>query len=838
MNPIPNDGARMGDEGESFRCREQVCALKEQLRALKEVILESGGTFTDPLDGPGRVSPGPLQQQASDRDSSSELTSQRDAYYIRVQNLERRVGELLSLCPSERSIEFQDTIARRDSAATNRDRLSHETHHEGGYLSPFRSLTLRLAPESIEADILAELDAAKGEIRTVEADRDALLDENADLRERLNTKLLGYETIIQQRISLQTQRNALENQLDTPGNLGIDIGQPERAAEVTSQEKQELRTSQQVDNSPQSTPTSSGSDEVKAQLAIVRAERDSAIQQNEEARRTLATRTAERNGAHQRMRILEAAAKESQVREAQLQLEIRRKERQEQTEANLLKTEINFCEAERKEIEFLQEELEHAVAAAAKAQHERDAARTEIEALEEENAIANSAAETASDVVVELQQSLEAAKHAALAEREKSEESRRTQNRLRIERETVRIEVAKLKRELSAAHQISMGLVRDSNITVGDLVHTREEKDAALTRLSILQGELNTANKTARELQKALDDCLAKQANGPIDDLALEELNRVIAQRDEALAHVKGLERLLNELEDDYRKNLDQWERQTQRDETEIHASKGRLEDEKKRNKELSDQLKNANAKFKVAETRARIAEEKLEIAEARSEALQIRTQQIEQDLDHSNEDRDELEGVRDSLRAECLRLGATITAVRNEVIRLGGTTVAPDGTVQGEGGWPNKPPFSSPDPSNIPRSPTGKPVPMPEDPDEKGHKPSPYQIRESSVAESTRSRSSSLSSNILSSSSGSESDDSMRERSPSESPFPSPTHKPPPSGSSLLPTLQTSPTMSTQTRPRSTRNPAPDYGGLTRSKSRKREAEPDSEGKGWFKRR
>ncbi|KAG4437203.1 hypothetical protein IFR05_007322 [Cadophora sp. M221] len=839
MNPISHDGAEMEDDEEGFKCREQVRALQEHLRALKEVILESSDTFTNPLDSPSQLSPSPLQQQDSDREIFSELKSQHDSYYIRVQNLERRVEELLSLCPNERGFEVQDTIARRGSAATDRGRLSHEIHHEGGYLSPFQSLKLRLAPESIEADILAELDAAKAEIRTVEADRDILLDENADLRERLNTRLLGYETIIQKRNSLQTPRNALENQADTLVDQGIAIEQPEGAEAVTNrQEGQKLRTSQQVNNSPQPTPTSSGNDEVKAQLAIVRAERDSAIQQNEDARRTLATRTAERNGAHQRMRILEAAAKESQVREAQIQLEIRRKEKQEQTEASLLKTEISLCEGERKEVEFLQQELEHAVAAAAKAQHERDAARTEIEALEEENAIASSAAETTSDVVVELQQSLEAAKHAALAEREKSEESRSTQNRLRIERETVRMEVAQLKRELSAAHQISMGLVRDNNITVGDLVHIREEKDAALTRLSILQGELNTANETAMELQKALDDQLARHANGPTDGLALKELNRVIAQRDEALAHVKELERLLKELEDDYRKNLDQWERQTHRDEKEIHASKGRLKDEKKQNKELSDQLKAANAKFEVAETRARTAEEKLEIAEARSEAQQIQMQQFEQDLDHSNEDRDELECVRDRLQTECLQLGATITALRNEVIRLGGTTVDPDGTVQGEDGWPNGPPISSPDPRNIPHPSTAKTVPMLEDPDENEYKPFPHQIREPSVAESTRSQSSSSSSNISISSIESESDDSRRERSPSGSPFPSPRQKPPPSGSPATPRLQTNPTMSTRTRPRSTRNPAPDYGGLSRPKSMKREAEPDSEGKGWFKRK
>ncbi|KAH7369544.1 hypothetical protein BKA65DRAFT_560673, partial [Rhexocercosporidium sp. MPI-PUGE-AT-0058] len=842
-NLIPNKGVIMDDEGESFRCREQVRALKEQLRTLKEVILESSGTFTNPLERPNEVPLGILHEQGSEREDVSILTSEHDVYFVRVQNLERRVGELLSYFPSGGDDDLQDMMTGRGTVASDRDCLSCNIHREGDYLTQIPLLKMSLDPKFVEGEILAELNAARAETRTVEADRDALVDENADLRERLDTLMFGYGAVVQQLNGLQSQRNRLETQLDALEDQGVGIGKPEGTDEVArQQERQELRTSQRIDESPLTKPASCFNEDCEAQLLLARAERDSAIQQNEEARKTLATRTAERNGAHQRMHILEAAAKESRAREAQLQAEIRRKEIQEQMQANLKTSETNTCEAERKEIEFLQEELEHAVAAAAKAQHERDAARAEIKALEEENAIAHSAAETANDVVGELQQSLEAAKHAAMAEREKSEDSRRTQNRLRIERETVRIQVAKLERELSAAHQISMGLVRHGNITVGDLVHIREEKDAALSRLSILQAELEKANDAARELQMALDDCLARHANSPTDDLALQELSRVIAQRDEALAHVTELERLLRELEDDYRKNLDQWERQTQRDEKEIHASKRRLEDERKRNKELSDQLRAANARLKAAETRARLAEERLEIAESRTESLQIQIQQLEQDLEHSNEDRDELEGVRDRLRAECLRLGGMITAVRNEVIRLRGTTVAPDGTVQGEDGWPQGPPFPGPDPSDIPRPPTAKPVPIPDNHEEREYNLFPHPVKRASVAKSarTQSQSSNLTSfsNDSSLSSGNESlksvssrrrsdgPSSIPERTPHESPFPSPRQRPPGRGLPRTPPLQTSPTMSTQINPRSTRNPAPDYGASTRSKSRKRGAD------------
>ncbi|PVH77013.1 hypothetical protein DL98DRAFT_278214 [Cadophora sp. DSE1049] len=809
---------RFGDEGE--RLREQVRALQEQLRALKEVILESVGTFTDPVDDPSQITPRTLQQQVFDRQILPEVTSQRDSYLIRVQNLEERVGRLLSFGVVGRNGNPQHVFDQGGGIAIDPD-LYYEIHREGGYLSQLESESLRMCNdhESTKSEILAKLDAAKAEKTIAEADRDTLIDENDDLREKLKTMLFRYEALVQQRDSMQRDSSGLETLVDSSEYENIDtVGSDSGDDAVGREETRELHTAQHLDTT-HAKPPRSANEVSEAQLTLVRSERDSAIKQNEEARRTLATRTAERNGAHQRIRILESSLTESQEREAHFQAEIRRKESQERTQANLLDTEASTEEAEPKEVEFLQEELEHAVAAASKAQHERDAARVEIKVMEAENAIAHSAAETANDVVIELQASLEAANNAALAEREKSEECRRIQNRLRVERETLRIEVAKLEKALSAAHQVSMGLVRHGNITVGDLVHIREEKDAALARLGTLQAELDKATGTANELQMALDDCLARHANGPTDDLAMEELNRVIAQRDEALAHVKELERLLEELEDDYRTNLDQWERQTQRDEKEIIDSRDRLEEEKKRSTDLSNQLKAANIKLQEAETRALAAE-------ARSTNLEIQIQQIEQDLDHSNEDREELEAACERLRAECLRLGTMIVAVRNEVIRLGGRTVAPDGTVQGEDGWPNGPPFPGPEPSDIARPPTRLPRSSPENLNAEDDSPVPYP-REKSASTRRQSR---KSSSVYESPSSDSSSDESNVLIPEESHLQWRPRPRPAKCSDSTPPLRTSPTMSTQTHPRTSRNPQPYYGASTRSRPLKRRADTDRE--------
>ncbi|KAH7383105.1 hypothetical protein BKA64DRAFT_712940 [Cadophora sp. MPI-SDFR-AT-0126] len=817
VNLSDSHGVRAGAEGN--RLGEQVRALKEQLRVLKEVILESSDDFINPDEGPSQILPRNLQRPVFDRQILSEVTSKRDSYFLRVQNLEERVGRLL---PSGLGGDgsFQDLVDQRSVAVVDPD-LYYETHREGGYLSQLQRETLRKGNghESTESEILARLDAAKAERIMAEADRDTLIDENEDLREKLKTILLRYEALVQQWKSVQSGSSGQETCVDSSENRNVDMADVDIGDEAVGRmEMGELHTSQNP-HTIHPDPSTRDGEVCEAQLILVRSERDAAIKRNEEARRTLATRTAERNGAHQRIRILEASLTESQEREAKLQAEIRRKESQERTSTSLLDTETSTEGAERKDVEFLQEELEHAVAAASKAQRERDAARIEIKVMEAENAIAHSAAETANDVVTELQVSLEAANNAALAEREKSEERRRTQNRLRVERETLRIKVAKLERALSEAHQVSIGLVRHGNITVGDLVHVREERDSALARLETLQAELDQATGTVTELQIALDDLLATHANGPTDDLALDELNRVIVQRDEALSHVKELERLLEELEEDYRTNLDQWERQTQRDEKEIIDSRDRLNEEMTRSTDLSDQLKAANIKLEEAEIKALTAE-------ARSTTLDIQAQQIAQDLDHSNEDREGLETACELLRAECLRLGGMIVAVRNEVICLGGRIVAPDGTVQGEDGWPDGPPLADHSDSDIPRRPAAKPQPVQEDLDVEDNDPVPYprkrgastrrQPRKASSAyELSDSDLSSIESNLLI---PEEWDLQWRPR------------QRPARRSDSTPLLRTSPTISTQTHPRSSRNPAPYYGTSTRSRPVKRRADTDRE--------
>ncbi|KAG4415393.1 hypothetical protein IFR04_011489 [Cadophora malorum] len=813
---------RFGDAEE--RLRKQLRALKERLKALKEVVLESNEAFANPDDDPSQVSPRTLQQQVYYRQILSDITNQRNSYSARVQSLEERVGRLLSSELFGGNGTVQNLVDQRGVVVVDPD-LYYEMHREGGYLSQLERETLRMHSdhESTESEILAKLVAVKAEKVMVEADRDTLIDENEDLREKLKTILFRYEVLVQQRNSIQSDSSGIETLIDTSEDEIIDLADDGEEI-IGRDDRRELHIAQHHDTT-QAIPAASTDDFNEAQITLIRSERDSAIQQNEDARRTLATRTAERNGAHQRIRILEASLTESQEKIAQVQAEIRRKETQERTQANVLDTEVSTREVERKEVGFLQEELEHAVAAASMAQHERDVARVEIKVLQAENAIAHSAAETAHDVVTELQASLEAANNAALAEREKSEDCRRTQNRLRVERETLRIEVGKLGKALNEAHQVSMGLVRHGNITIGDLVHIQEERDAALARLGTLQAELDKATGTANELQMALDECLSRHANGPTDYLAMEELNRVIAQRDEALAHVKELERLLEDLEDDYRTNLDQWERQTQRDEKEIHDCRDLLEEEKKQNKTLSNRLEAANITLQEVEARAATAE-------ARSRTLEIQNQQIGQDLDHSNEDREELEAACERLRAECHRLESTVVALRNEVIRLGGRIVAPDGTVQREDSWPDGAPSLGPGSSEIPTQPI--PAPRPEQHQEKDNHSVPHPRQRSTSTRRRPRKASNVYESSISDLSSVESDVSV----PNESHLPwRPKSRPARRSDSTAP-LRTSPTMSTQLNPRTSRNPQPYYGASNRSRSLKRKADADREESGVVKKK
>ncbi|KAL2063882.1 hypothetical protein VTL71DRAFT_4376 [Oculimacula yallundae] len=866
----PAEG-RAGDDLQQSedRCQQQVRALKEQLKALKEVIKVSGVTATDPLEITDRKS-NTLEQQTSSR-NLSELTSERDTYFNRVQDLERRVGGLLSLSPSGDDLELQNVIAQRDKAAADRVILSNEINREGGYLAQIRDLRIQIDSTATQAEAFPGPDSSDTDMNALKTERNRLRNENDAFRNRLNDISIEYQDMVTQRDFLQTQNIGLETQLDALVDSNISTEKPEDAEESEREERRQgAHTGHVTTGSSQPGQPESSNQDCEVRLKLVRAERDSAIQKIEEARKTLATRTAERNGAHQRMHILEAAAKESQIREEQhdaqillsqatiresrskeeqLKTQLRQSEEQMQVNIQTANTDSEPNDFEQREIAFLQGELEHAVAAAAEAQHERDAARAEINALEIENVIANSAAETANDVVNELQQSLEAARNAALAEREKSEDARRMQNRLRVERETIRIEVARLEQELSAAHNVSAGLIRSGSNTVGDFVQLKKENDDALRRLSELQGDIVKAHAKARDIQLKLDDYRTRYANISPDEAALEELNRVTVQRDEALVRVEDLEQLLKGLEENYRKNLDQWERQTQRDEKEITAARDSLVEEKKTNKNLSSQLEVAKTELQAAatrllaaETRAHTAEEFSEIADARCEALQIEILQMEQDLEHGNEDRDELEGLRDRLQAECLRLGGLILAARNEVARLGSYAIAPDGAVQADGERPTAPPREI-DPSDIRRPSIAPLEPIPDDQNEEGFNPFPYPMYpvlpdlESSRHQSLSSDSSlsslhgrASSDSFHSASSRRESNVSPGRLSPLESPFLPPSNTTQTQDSLAVPLLRTSPTMSTQIDPRCTRNPAPEYGASTRSRSRKRGTGPGSD--------
>ena len=157
---------------------------------------------------------------------------------------------------------------------------------------------------------------------------------------------------------------------------------------------------------------------------------------------------------------------------------------------------------------------------------------------------------------------------------------------------------------------------------------------------------------------------------------------------------------------------------------------------------------------------------------------------------------------------------------------------MAPDGTVQGEDSWPDGAPSLGPGSSEIPTQPI--PAPRPEQHQEKDNHSVPHPRQRSTSTRRRPRKASNVYESSISDLSSVESDVSV----PNESHLPwRPKSRPARRSDSTAP-LRTSPTMSTQLNPRTSRNPQPYYGASNRSRSLKRKADADREESGVVKKK
>ncbi|KAI6709763.1 hypothetical protein JHW43_007711 [Diplocarpon mali] len=763
---------RMDEKVRMISYQEQVRALETQMKAVKKMILEGSGDVGDFHDEKfAPLSKISLSMQVYEQCNLAEVASERDANLTRTRTLEGRSKELLSFVQKGKSAEAQEMVDQMNILTGERDRPYDDIHGGVGYLSQIQSLSMLVESEAAEPEVIIRLNAALTDAQAAMADRDSSLYDVDELNDRVDA-MADRLQVVNERNFLLAQKTMSEAKIGAFSDRNFEIVAPENYGDAAM--RRGIRKIRDVERlgdkeltQPQSRTKSSIADKCEEHLFCAGLEGDSVIRQNEEARRNLTTRTAERNGAHQRIKILEEQATDHREREISLRKELHKeKEKRVETRPRQPNPKITDCDAERKEIVLLKKERNRVTIEAANLQYERDAARAEVKSLKDENVTLRTAAEAAKELAKGFQRSLDAANNAALAESDRAEEARRTQNRLRVKRETVRMEANKLRIESAAAHQVSSGLSMNGMFSGEDSVHTREEKDAAVINNAELHDALIEANKKAETLQKRLNDCLGKYAEEPTDSESLGKVNNIVAERDAALARGRLLEHLLEDLEEDYRKNLDQWEQQTKSDEREINTSKVRLNDCRARVNDLSAKLNSATKRIEVtesqaqgAEVRARAANQRADSAEDRFAALEIQFLRTKSDLDAVKNLTSKHEGVRNQLRVQCVLFAALATAARAEAIRVGGNTI-----------------------------------------------------------KSAHSSSTDAPATLISSSQGSDASlYSAHGNRDSESPFPCPMQQslrqgPPPP-------IQTSPTMSTIRSPRATRNKDPDYRGKRKPK-------------------
>jgi chromosome segregation ATPase len=267
---------------------------------------------------------------------------------------------------------------------------------------------------------------------------------------------------------------------------------------------------------PQASPTLLINEDCEEKLAIARAEydlvkqqRDEALAELEQTRRDLATRTAERNGARQRMSLLDEEIAERETREVQLREQLRL-EREKDSLADKLVVELHELREKYEEVE-----------------QERVAAEEKIQRLQDElikddvkrTQCLETAVEASNSIVEGLERQLEAA-NAQLSFTSAALNGRQ----LEIQRIGAEFQTARKDLETARA---------ESKAFEASLNTAREERNRAQAEVKSLNEKFNYANE-----QRSL-------ARAEARDLALET-KRAVAAAEKANDVVVELRRSLN----------------------------------------------------------------------------------------------------------------------------------------------------------------------------------------------------------------------------------------------------------------------------------------------------
>jgi chromosome segregation ATPase len=283
--------------------------------------------------------------------------------------------------------------------------------------------------------------------------------------------------------------------------------------------------------------------QIQAELAMVTSQRDEALAERDQAQRELATRTGERNGVRQRVRILDDDIIEAKGREERLTAEL--KESQANTE-NLLHQIIG-----------LTKEITDLTASANDADLRESKLREDLRKETEYDPLSDSLFEDElNEIQAELQRTQEQ-RDEFLGRAIKSEDIARECNETRVvendtykgEVDAVRARLANLKKALEAEKLEVQRLIVEQDTTMQNLQTERNER-VRLQR-ALEAAESPTANEPSESIAAAANE----------RDTALLALSNITGnlrfverERDEAIKEVEALERIrlnyLDKLED------------------------------------------------------------------------------------------------------------------------------------------------------------------------------------------------------------------------------------------------------------------------------------------------
>jgi chromosome segregation ATPase len=284
--------------------------------------------------------------------------------------------------------------------------------------------------------------------------------------------------------------------------------------------------------------------QIQAELAMVTSQRDEALAERDHAQRELATRTGERNGVRQRVRILDDDIKEAQWREERLTAEL--KESQASTEN------LSY------QIIGLTKEITDLTASANDADLRESKLREDLRKETEYDPLSDSLFDDElNQIQAELQRTQEQ-RDEFLGRAIKSEDITRKCNETRVvendrykgEVEALRGSLVNLKKALEAGKLEVQRLIVEQDTTMQNLQTERDERVR-------LQRTLEAAKSTSTN--EHLESVVAA-ANNERDNALLalsnitENLRFVEQERDEAIKEVETLERIrlnyLDKLED------------------------------------------------------------------------------------------------------------------------------------------------------------------------------------------------------------------------------------------------------------------------------------------------